>query len=163
MKLLNRMFCLLMWVPASQAALAARPFPLAGTWTLVAADQIKPDGTRVRDYGEAPSGLMMIDEQGRYSIQIYKAERPRFLGADKKNGTAAEFEAAVMGSSTHFGRVSMDEEAHTLSFEIEHAGYPNWEGTRQQRSYELQGDELRYRVPARPDGSIPLSVWRRVR
>lgn len=105
----------------------------------------------------------MIDEQGRYSIQIYKVERPRFAGADKQHGTPAEFEAAVMGSSTHFGKVSMDEEAHTLTFQIEHAGYPNWEGAHQQRSYELKGDELSYRVPPRPDGSIPLSVWRRVR
>jgi hypothetical protein len=26
----------------------------------------------------------------------------------------------------------------------------------------LHGDELRYRVPARPDGGIPISVWRRL-
>ena len=29
-------------------------FPLQGTWTLVAADKILPDGTTVRDYGEKP-------------------------------------------------------------------------------------------------------------
>jgi hypothetical protein len=61
MKLLNRLFCLVMWVPASQAAMAAQPSPLAGTWTLVAADIIRPDGVRERDYGTAPKGLMMID------------------------------------------------------------------------------------------------------
>jgi hypothetical protein len=52
MKLLNRLFCL---VPMTQAVAGPAPgFPLAGTWTLIAADLIRPDGVRVRDYGEAP-------------------------------------------------------------------------------------------------------------
>ncbi|OEZ61557.1 lipocalin-like domain-containing protein [Duganella sp. HH105] len=165
MKLLNRLFCLVMWVPATQAAgaTAAPDFPLAGTWTLVAADQLLPDGTRIHDYGEAPAGLMMIDKQGRYSVQIYRTGRPRFAGGDKKNGTPAEFEAAVLGASTHFGTVAIDSEARTLTFSIASAAFSNWEGTQQKRAYELNGDELSYRVPARPDGHIPLSVWRRVR
>ncbi|GJI91891.1 lipocalin-like domain-containing protein [Duganella hordei] len=164
MKLLNRLFCLVMWVPATQATAAPAPdFPLAGTWTLVAADLIRPDGVRVRDYGDAPSGLMMIDAQGRYTVQIYRSDRPRFASGDKKTGTPAEFEAAVMGSSTHFGTVAIDREAHTLTFSIATAAFSNWEGTQQKRSYELNGDELSYRVPARPDGYIPLSVWRRLR
>lgn len=163
MKLLNQLFCLVMWVPATQAVGAAPDFPLAGTWTLVAADRILPDGTRVRDYGDAPAGLMMIDKQGRYSVQIYRSGRPHFTGGDKKNGTPAEFEAAALGSSTHFGTIAIDSETHMLTFSIASAAFPNWEGTQQQRRYELEGDELRYRVPARPDGQIPVSVWRRLR
>ncbi|WP_229262848.1 lipocalin-like domain-containing protein [Duganella radicis] len=163
MKLLNRMFCLFMWVPAHQAALAAQPFPLAGTWTLVAADRLLPDGSRVPDYGEAPAGLMMIDTNGRYAVQIYQRGRPRFTGGDKKSGTAQEFRAAVEGSSTHFGQLAIDEPSHTLTFIIESAAFSNWEGTRQERRYTLKGDELSYRVPARPDGHVPLSVWRRLR
>jgi hypothetical protein len=163
MKLLNRLFCLVMWVPASQAAFAAPPCPLAGTWTLVAADLIRPDGTRDRDFGAAPKGLMMIDAEGRYSVQIYASERPRFASGEKKTGTPAEFAAAVTGASTHFGTVAIDEAARTLTFSIASAAFPNWEGARQKRSYELNGDELSYRVPPRPDGNIPLSVWRRVR
>ncbi|MRX11031.1 lipocalin-like domain protein [Pseudoduganella sp. FT25W] len=162
MKLLNRLFCLMMWVPAHQAAMAAQPFALAGTWKLVAADRLQADGTRVHDYGEAPSGVMMIDTDGRYSVQIYQRERPRFAGGDKKSGTPQEFRAAVEGSSTHFGRLAIDEPSRTLTFIIESAGFANWEGTRQERRYELKGDELSYRVPARPDGQVPLSVWRRM-
>jgi hypothetical protein len=166
MRLLNRLFCLAMWVPATQSfaqASPAQPCPLAGTWTLVAADLILPDGSRSRDYGQAPAGLMMIDAEGRYTIQIYKSERPRFHSGEKKSGTPAEFEAAVMGSSAHFGTIAIDEEARTLTFTIAGAAFKNWEGTRQQRAYDLSGDELRYHVPNRPDGTIPLSVWRRAR
>lgn len=145
------------------ASAAEAPFALAGSWTLVAADLLHPDGSRTRDYGAAPSGSLLIDAQGRYGVQIYKAERPLFASGDKKTGTAAEFEAAAMGSSTHFGTIAIDAAAHTLIYSIEHAAFKNWEGTQQRRAYTLVGDELSYQVPARPDGMIPLTVWRRVR
>ena len=133
---------------------------LAGSWTLAAADVQRPDGRVEPDYGAAPKGRLSIDAQGRYALQIFKAERPRFASADKSAGTGAEFQAAVLGSSTHFGTITM--EGGQLVFHIEGASFPNWEGTVQRRSFELHGDELRYRVPARPDGGIPISVWRRM-
>jgi hypothetical protein len=134
----------------------------AGTWSLVAADVIRPDGSRARDYGAAPSGSLMIDSQGRYSLQIFKAERPRFLSGNKLTGTPAEFEAAVLGSSTHFGTVSVDQAEKTITFSVQGASFPNWEGERQTRRYELKGDELSYRLAARPDGNVPISVWKRM-
>jgi hypothetical protein len=46
---------------------------------------------------------------------------------------------------------------------MENASFPNWERTQQKRSDELNGDEVSYRVPVRPDGSMPISVWRRMK
>ncbi|HLG85548.1 MAG TPA: lipocalin-like domain-containing protein [Bradyrhizobium sp.] len=137
--------------------------PLAGTWTLVAADVIHADGSRTRDYGAAPKGMLLIDGEGHYSLQIFRAERPRFASGDKATGTGAEFKAAVLGSSTHFGEISVDQAAGTLTFKIDAASFPNWEGAAQTRRYELTGDELSYRVPPRPNGDVPISVWRRMR
>jgi hypothetical protein len=151
---------------SAPGALAAAPptaLSLAGTWTLVAADVLHADGTRTRDYGAAPKGLLMIDAQGRYTLQIFKAERPRFVSGEKATGTPAEYEAAVKGCSTHFGTISIDPAAGTLTFHIENASFPNWEGAQQKRHYELNGDELSYRVPTRPDGNTPISVWRRLK
>ena len=154
------LFCLMS--ASLPAAVAGAEVSLAGTWTLVAADVLHPDGTRGRDYGAAPKGLLLIDARGHYSLQIFKAERPRFASGDKATGTPAEYQAAVLGSSTHTGTVSVEPAAGTLTFKIESASFPNWEGTEQKRTFELNGDELSYRVPARPDGNIPISVWRRL-
>jgi hypothetical protein len=141
---------------------AAEP-SLAGTWVLVAADDLHPDGSRTHGYGEAPKGRLIIDAAGRYSLQIFKAERTRFVLGDKRKGSPAEYESAVLGSSTHFGTVSADAATHVLTFSIDSASYPNWEGTVQKRKYALVGDELSYRVPAAPDGTVPISVWKRVK
>ena len=143
-------------------AASAQESHLRGTWTLVAADQIRPDGAQVRDYGESPKGRLIVDAAGRYSLQIFKSERPRFKGLDKASGAADEFKAAVMGSSAHFGTVKIDAKESLLIFEIESASFPNWEGTEQKRKYKLEGQTLSYQVPPRPDGGIPVSVWRKL-
>jgi len=150
-------------VPVARADAGPTAPSLVGTWSLVAADVLRADGTRARDYGAAPKGLLMIDTEGRYSLQIFKAERPRFASGEKATGTPAEDEAAVLGSSTHFGTISIDRAGGTLSFTIENASFPNWEGATQKRSYKLEGDELSYRVPPRPDGNTPISIWRRLK
>jgi hypothetical protein len=134
---------------------------LAGTWRLEVADKLLPDGTRAPDYGAHPEGRLMIDDRGRYALEIFQAERPDFASGDKAGGTNEEFRAAGLGSSCHHGTVQVDWPAGTLTFAIENATFPNWRGRKQVRPFELHGDVLSYRVPPRRDGSIAISVWRR--
>jgi hypothetical protein len=144
-------------------ATAAEP-SLAGTWALTAADRMAPDGSRSRDYGAHPKGRLIIDGQGRYSLQIFSGERLRVASGDKATATPDELASAAMGSSTHYGTVAVDTAAHVLVFRIEGASFPNWEGTEQRRKYVLTADSLSYQVPTpRADGSVPISAWRRER
>lgn len=154
---------------AMLAGLAARDmpepthaFPLLGTWTLVAADKILPDGSVARDYGRQPKGRLIVDDKGRYSLQILKSERLRFAAGGKADGSAEEFKSAMTGSSTHYGTITIDDATGQLVFSIEGSSFPNWEGTVQRREYELEDGQLRYRVPPRADGSVPVSIWRRL-
>ena len=148
---------------AGAGAAQAADFPLAGTWTLTAADRITPAGVREHDYGAAPKGRLIIDAKGRYSLQIFRSERTGFASGDKKRGAPEEYVDAALGSSTHYGVIAIDEAAHQLVFRIEGASFKNWEGTAQKRAYVLAGDTLSYRVPAAPDGNVPISEWRRER
>jgi len=56
---------------ASAALMGATPSPtekplfLTGTWVMDSAYEIRADGTRTTNYGERPSGLMMVDRAGR--------------------------------------------------------------------------------------------------
>ena len=146
---------------AAAAQMPAAP-PLEGTWTLAYADVLHADGTRGHDYGDAPKGLLQIDRTGHYSLLIFNTARPKFAAGDKSKGTAEEFRAAALGTSSHFGMVSVDAAAGTLTFRIEGATYPNWENTTQVRKYELNGDLLSYKVPPRENGDVPVSAWKRV-
>ncbi len=135
---------------------------LTGTWTLSAAYEIHADGSRTANFSEHPQGLLMIDAQGRYSLQIFRPEGRKFALNDKARGQPEEYRAAVLGASTHFGHVSLDPAHHKISFQIDAASYANWEGTQQTRDYSSDGDLLTYAVPASAsaDGTIAYSVWR---
>lgn len=161
-RLIGTAFAMLAGVTTPDAYAAGPESPLRGTWALVAADKILPDGKVVRDYGEHPKGRLVVDAAGRYSLQIFKSERLRFGTDSKADGSADEFKSAVMGSSTHYGTITIDDANGLLVFSIEGSSFPNWEDTVQKRHYRLEGDRLTYKVPPRADGSVPVSVWRKL-
>ena len=150
-------------IPGLRAAQADELSSLQGTWVMVAAYEIHADGTRTTNYGEHPDGLFMVDAAGRYSIQIFKLGRSAFASGDKARGTAEEYRDAVLGISTHIGKVSIDAAHHQLIFDVQGASFPNWEGKRQVRDYTFKDGVLSYAVPASASGSgtTAYSVWRR--
>ena len=150
-------------IGASAVAIEPQPLSLEGTWIMASAYEILADGTRTTNYGEHPNGLLMVDKVGRYSIQIFRPDRPKFASGDKKKGTPEEYAEAVLGSSTHTGRVVVDPVRGKLIFNIEAASYPNWEGTQQVRDYTFKDGTLTYSVPASAsgNGTIAYSVWQR--
>src|ERR1700679_4184558 len=151
----------LLMIGASAIAIEPQPLSLEGTWIMASAYEILADGTRTTNYGEHPNGLLMVDKVGRYSIQIFRPDRPKFASGDKKKGTPEEYAEAVLGSSTHIGRVVVDPVRGKLIFNIEAASYPNWEGNQQVRDYTFKDGTLTYSVPASAsgNGTIAYSVW----
>ena len=151
---------------ASFAAAQSQPPPgqLIGTWTLLVVDNVLPDGSRVPLYGPNPQGILFFDKSGHYGLQILRAARPKFAANDKSKGTPEEYQAAVQGSNSHFGTYTVDETSHTIVFHIEHASFPNWEGTEQKRTFTLAGDELTYSVPTPTTGGTATGEvrWKRL-
>ncbi|MDE1175901.1 MAG: lipocalin-like domain-containing protein [Edaphobacter sp.] len=149
----------LLFVPS--VAMHVQTDSIAGTWLLTGADKILPDGTRIADYGMNPHGLVVFTKDGHYMVEIYRADRARFSSDDKTKVTADEYKQAALGMSVHFGTYMLDSAKGTISFHVDRASNPNWDDTTQVRAYTLRGDELEWKVAARPDGSIPVTVLRR--
>lgn len=138
---------------------------LTGTWTLVSVDNIYPDSSRVHPYGEDPKGLLVFDDKGNYAIQILKAVRPKVASGDKNKATPEEYAALVQGSNSHFGRYTVDETGKTITFLVEHASFPNWEGTAQKRAYTYTGNEIKYVVTHTTQGGqavVAEVAWKRL-
>ncbi|MBL0181451.1 MAG: lipocalin-like domain-containing protein [Chitinophagaceae bacterium] len=138
---------------------------LIGTWALVSVDNIYPDSSRQHPYGENPVGILIFDAKGNYAIQILKAVRPKVASGDKNKGTPEEYLALVQGSNSHFGTYSVDEASKTITFNITHASFPNWEGTVQKRQYTYTGNEIKYVVTNTTQGGqsvIAEVAWKRI-
>jgi hypothetical protein len=138
---------------------------LIGTWALVSVDNIYPDSSRVRPYGNNPQGMLIFDVNGNYAIQILKVVRPKIVSGDKNKCTPEENAMIVQGSNSHFGKYSVDEPGKTITFNIAHASFPNWEGTEQKRTYTYTGDEIKYVVTHTTQGGLAVVAevaWRRL-
>jgi hypothetical protein len=150
-------------IPVGAPATAAEPqtLSLEGTWVMTGAYEILSDGTRTTNYGEHPNGLLLVDKNGRYSLQIFRPDRPKFASGDKTRGTPQEYREAVLGSSTHTGHVVVDPVKSQLTFKIDTASYPNWEGVQQVRDYTFKDGVLTYSVPAAAsgNGTVAYSIW----
>ena len=133
---------------------------LVGAWTLVSDKNLLPDDSRVQVMGPDPQGLVIFLADGRYSLQILRASRPKFALNNRMEGTAEENKAAVQGANPHWGRYSVNESDKTILFKIEHAFFSNWEGTEQKRPFTLTDDQLRWIAAASTGGRAEL-VWRR--
>lgn len=159
-KLLNGFLCLMI-VLLSRAA-SAQTNPLAGSWQLIAADKLLPDGSRVADYGTAPHGIAVFTKAGNYVVEVFGTIRTKFASGLISRGTPEEYRDAALSHSCHFGSYNLDSSKNTISFRIDRASFPNWDGTTQVRSFTIKGDTLSWQVPARADGTIPISVFKRI-
>jgi Lipocalin-like domain len=137
---------------------------LVGSWALVRVDNLMPDGSRIHLYGADPQGMLVFDAQGRYALQILRGDRAKFASNDKAEATPEEFRAATLGSNTHFGRYAVDETHHTVTFHIDHASFPNWEGTEQVRQLQIDHAHLTYIVPTPTSGAGAVGEveWKRL-
>jgi hypothetical protein len=134
-----------------------------GAWSLVAVENTNADGSKTLPYGENPAGLLVFSANGDYAIQILKAVRPKVAANDKNKATPEENAALVQGNNSHFGTYSVDTKNQTITFNVLHAFYPNWEGTVQVRSYTLANDELSYVVTNTTNGGAITAkvVWKK--
>jgi hypothetical protein len=160
MKYKHLLHLTILWSGALTAA--AQSDSIVGTWALTAADKLFPDGTRTSDFGDNPHGLVIFTADGHYSVEIFRAARAKFSSDDRAKVSTEEYKDAALSMSVHFGRYTVDPAQHAISFQIDRASWPNWDDTVQVRTYELKGDELSWKVARRPDGSIPITVLRRV-
>ena len=85
---------------------------IAGTYTLVLVDNLLADGSRIHLYGENPHGILMLDSNGNYSLQIVSEGRPHFKAGDKSKGTDEENRLAIQRSNAHFGTYTIDTGKH---------------------------------------------------
>ena len=146
--------------PVDAQATGAHPF--VGHWKLIAADKILPDGSRVSDYGDEPHGMAIFTSDGYFMIEIFRDVRVKFASDDRAKGTPEEYKDASLSASCTFGTYSVDPATSKVTLKVDRSTFPNNDETTQVRAYELKGDILSWKVRARPDSSIPVTVLRRI-
>jgi len=144
------------------SATGTSPSFLEGTWALKQAYEIKPDGSFAYPYGHTPQGILIVDDRGRYVVEIFGDNRAKFPA---NAATLDDYKQAMTTMSVHTGQVDVDTTAGLLIFHVGHNGYAERDGTTQKRPYQLNGDVLSYKIPPSGEGktNIPVTVWQRAK
>jgi Lipocalin-like domain len=142
-------------------ALAQSASDVVGTWTLVSSVTEK-DGKRTEQFGSGAKGMMSLDADGHFMLTIIGPDLPRFASNNRATGTAEENHAIVRKSIAMIGTYSITDK--TLTFKVESATFPNWNGTAQKRSIVTASrDELKYITATASSGGIGTVIWKRAR
>ncbi len=136
----------------------------AGTWNLVSLKS-RNDDEVFYPLGQDCKGVLFLDAAGTLAVQLMDPGRPNFESGDIRNGTDDEIKAAYQGFLTSWGRYSVDETSAKLRYRVEGSLFPNWIGTDQERSIELDGDRLTFTTPktlmhGKP--TVSVLIWERV-
>jgi hypothetical protein len=55
---------------------------LVGTWTLVSSDQVRPDGSKLKQFGANPKGINVFNANGRFFLMVASADNSRIAARD---------------------------------------------------------------------------------
>ena len=147
----------------STSAWAQTADDLHGTWALVSSIAEK-DGTKTEQFGHGAKGMMNLDAEGHFMLTIIGQDLPKFAANSRAAGTAEENKAVVSKSIGMIGTYSVNSSDKTLTFRVESATFPNWNGTEQKRLIVTASkDELKYITPTASSGGVGTVTWKRAK
>ena len=135
---------------------------LVGTWMVVSWEQMKNDGTTLRQFGANPTGMAIFDAGGRYIITVMRSDRAKFTSNALWQGTAEENKATANGTQTYFGTYSVNEADRSIAIHVEGSSFPNWNDSDQKRFVTIAGDKLTLTIRP-PSGENVDVIWKRAK
>jgi hypothetical protein len=136
---------------------------LCGTWTLVSSVTEK-DGAKADQFGSDPKGMMSLDADGHFMLTIIGPDLPKFASNNRAAGTPEENKAVMSRSVAMIGTYLVNPADKTLTFRVESATFPNWNGTEQKRSIvTATKSELKYISPTASSCGVGTVTWRRAK
>ena len=147
----------------SASAWAQTPDALRGTWTLVSSITDK-DGVKTEQFGSGANGMMSLDADGRFMMTIIGPDLAKFASNNRSTGTSEENKTVVSKSIAMIGTYSLNPTDKTLTFRVDSATFPNWNGTEQKRSIvTASNDELKYMTATASSGGVGTVTWKRAK
>jgi hypothetical protein len=135
---------------------------LVGPWKFVSSTSQRDDGSTT--WGPDPKGLLIFTDNGHFSLQIMRSDRPKYKSGTRQRASLIENQATTRGTLSYFGTYTVGEPDHTVALHIDSSSYPNLSDTDQKRKVTLAGDTLTLENPAPSRGSGPtVVVWQRLK
>ena len=135
---------------------------LVGTWALVSSDQVRPDGSKLKQFGANPTGINVFEANGRFFVLIASADVSKIASNNPNKTNSEEGGRLIPEAVAYYGTYLVNEAEKVVMLHLEASTFPNLVGTDQKRIItSLTADELRYSNPAAMRGVQVHQVWKR--
>jgi Lipocalin-like domain len=136
---------------------------LVGTWSLVSSDQVRPDGSKLKQFGDNPKGINVFDASGRFFVMVASAENLQ-IASNGRSQTKSEADGLIVESIAYYGTYTVNEEVNVINLHLDASTFPNQVGTDQKRTItSLTADTLKYSSPAAISGVQVHQEWKRAK
>jgi len=134
---------------------------LVGAWTLVSAETVAKDGTKLSYLEGANIKGLLIFTAKHYSLQII-SEFPKLASNNRLETTPEENKAVAHGVISNWGTYTVDEAGKVLTLQNERSSFPNQNGAIGTRNITyISAIELRFSVPTTRTGNTQNLAWKR--
>jgi hypothetical protein len=127
--------------PAPPARPAAAAETIQGRWTLIAAADLRADGSVARlPWGAHPVGSIVV-ERGACYVQIMSSDTPSFAAA--ATPPVDQMKAALLSTYIAYsGACTTNDADGTLTLKVDAAWRPDYVGTEQKRFYRFENGRM---------------------
>jgi hypothetical protein len=114
---------------------------IQGRWKLLAAEDLRADGSVARyPWGRQPVGSIVVQD-GHCYLQIMSGDVPTFPGGDRPVGE--QMNAALLTTYIAYsGPCTVDEAKGSVTVKVEAAWRPNYVGTEQTRYFRFENGKM---------------------
>jgi hypothetical protein len=117
---------------------------LVGTWTLVAWEQTRSDGSKLQRFGANPKGVQVFDANGHAYVLFSRPDLPKIASNNPSTPTPEEAKGIVNGSIGYYGTYTVDEGSKIITLKVEASTFANQVGADQKRTVtSVSPDELK--------------------
>ncbi|ERJ58089.1 lipocalin-like domain-containing protein [Sphingobacterium paucimobilis] len=139
---------------------------IIGTWELLSYIEVPINGIDSSfPFGKTPKGLLLYSPDGYMSVQISASDDLKYRSDDRMHPSEEESQQRMRGYLAFSGRYTVDNRRAHVVYDIESSFFPNWEGIRQVRKLDFDGDILFQKSldPIRSDGRMVHAhmTWKR--
>lgn len=123
------------------AAAPAAAQSIEGRWKLLAAEDLRADGSVARyPWGRNPIGSIVVDRGWCY-VQIMSSDVPAFAAGPTAIGE--QMSAALLSTYIAYsGACTIDEKEGSVTLKVDAAWRPSYMGTEQKRFFRIEGKKM---------------------
>lgn len=137
--------------------------PLVGGWRMLSWTEEDVESNAVQNvFGDSPVGMLIYALDGHMSVFIAHPKRKPSVNPKATDAEGADLYRTMLAYS---GTYSID--GNQVTHQIEVSWNQSWSGTKQQRTFEVQGDILTIKTeptisPVNGKKIVAALVWKRI-